>query len=96
MLLYHVNINEAIKFTAHRAQSQGIPNFTVVNDAVALETIEQYSLSFSNPSITNGVRLGPDTTIQITDDDGNDYNNTSIYYGAVHMLLIKEYYSSTT
>ena len=77
-------------FTAHGAQSQGLPSFTIVNDAVALETIEQYNVSFSNPSITNGVKLGPDTTIQILDDDGNDYNN-SIYCGAVHMFLIKEY-----
>ena len=78
-------------FTAHGVLSQGLPNFTIINDTVALETIEQYDLSFSNPSITNGVILGPDTTIQITDDDGNDYNNTSIYCGVVHMFLIKEY-----
>ena len=79
-------------FTAHGEQSQGLSNFTIIDDTVALETIEQYDLSFSNLSITNNsVTLGPDTTIQITDDDGNDYNNTSIYCGVVHMLLIKEY-----
>ena len=61
-------------FTAHGAQFQGLPSFTIINDTVALETIEQYSFSVSNPSITNGVTLGPDSTIQITDDDGNNYN----------------------
>ena len=70
-------------FTAHGVQSQGLPNFTILNDTVALETIEEYDLSFSNPSITNGVTLGPNTTIQIMDDDGNDYNNTGKDSGAV-------------
>ena len=80
-----VYINETITFLAHGSQSQGLPSFTIINDTVALETIEQYDLSFSNPSITNNVTLGPDTTIEITDDDGNDFNNTSIYCGAVHI-----------
>ena len=72
-----------MRFTAHGVQSQGLPSFPIVNDTVALETIEQYDLSFSNPSITNGVTLGPNTTIQIMDDDGNDYNNTGKDSGAV-------------
>ena len=59
-----------ITFAARGNQSQGLPSFTIKNDAVALETIEQYDLSFSNPSITNNVTLGPDTTIQIRDNDG--------------------------
>ena len=59
-----------ITFLAHGDQSQGLSNFTITDDAVALEIIEQYDLSFSNPSITNRVTLGPDTRIQITDDDG--------------------------
>ena len=80
-----------ITFLAHGPQSQGLPSFAILNDTVAIETIEQYDFSFSNPSITNGVTLGPNTTIQITDDDGNDYNNTSIYCGVVHMFFIKEY-----
>ena len=57
-------------FVAHGSISQGLSNFTIINDAVALETIELYNLSLSNPSITNRVTLGPDTIIQITDDDG--------------------------
>ena len=60
-----------ITFAARGSQSQGLPSFTVTNDTVALETIEQYDLSFSNPSITSRVTLGSNTTIQITDDDGN-------------------------
>ena len=59
-----------ITFAARGDQSQGLPSFTIKNDSFALETIEQYDLSFSNPSITNNVILGSDTTIQITDDDG--------------------------
>ena len=59
-----------ITFAARGSQSQGLSNFTITNDAVALETVEQYDLSFSNPSITNHVTLGPNTTIHITDDDG--------------------------
>ena len=55
---------------ARGPQSQGLPSFTIINDTVALETIEQYNLSFSNSSITKGVILGPNTTIQIMDDDG--------------------------
>ena len=55
---------------ARGSQSQRLPSFTIVNDTVSLETIEQYNLSFSNPSITSGVTLGSDTTIQIMDDDG--------------------------
>ena len=59
-----------ITFGARGSQSKGLSNFTITNDAVALETIEQYDLSFSNPSITNRVTLGPNTTIQINDDEG--------------------------
>ena len=88
-------------FTAHGPQSQGLPSFTIINDNVALETIEQYDLSFSNPSITNSVTLGPNTTILITDDDGNDYNNTGKDSGVVYIelnaySLLKSICSSTT
>ena len=65
-----VEVNEAIKFTAHGAQSQGLPSFIIINDTVALETIEQYNLSFHFSSITNGVIFGFGTIIQIIDDDG--------------------------
>ena len=58
-----------ITLVARGSQSQGLPSLIIINDTVALETIEQYDLSFSNPSITNGVTLGPNTTIHIADDD---------------------------
>ena len=88
-------------FTAHGVPSQGLPNFTIINDTVALETIEQYNLSFTNPSIANGVILGPDTTIAIKDDDGNDYNNTGKDSGTVYIKfkassLLKSACSSTS
>ena len=59
-----------ITFVGRGSQSQGLSSFIIINDTVALETTEQYDLSFSNPSIINGVTLGADTTIQIMDDDG--------------------------
>ena len=59
-----------ITLVGHGSQSQGLSSFIIINDTVALETTEQYGLSFSNPSIISGVTLGPDTTIQIMDDDG--------------------------
>ena len=67
-----VDVNEVIKFTAHGSRSQRLPSFTIINDTVALEITEQSDLSFSNTSLTNGVTLGPDTTIHIMDDDGNN------------------------
>ena len=68
-----VNVNQVIKFIAHGAQSQRLPSFIIVNDTVALETIEQCVLFLSNPSITNGTTLGPGTTICIIDDDGKPF-----------------------
>ena len=59
-----------MRFTAHEAQSERLPSFTIVNDTVALETTEQYVFFLSNPSITNGITLGPGTIIRIIDDDG--------------------------
>ena len=67
-----VNVNQSITFTAHGVRSQGLPGFTIINDTVPLETIEQYNLSFSNPSIANGLILGPGTVIKIIDDDGKE------------------------
>ena len=58
-----------ITFVGNGSQSQGLSSFIIIDDTVALETIERYDLSFSNPSITNGVTLGPNTTIHIADDD---------------------------
>ena len=63
-----------ITFVGYGSQSQGLSSFVITNDTVALEITEQYSLFFSNPSITNSVTLGPDTTIHIMDDDGNSTN----------------------
>ena len=79
-----VDVNEAIRFTAHGAQSQGLPSFTIINDTVAMETIEQYNLTFHNPSITNGVILGFGTIIKIIDDDGKKifiiFNSILLFY----------------
>ena len=58
-----------ITFVGHGSQSQGLSSFIIINDTVALEIREQYDLSFSNPSLTNGFTLGPNTTIHIADDD---------------------------
>ena len=36
-----VNVNESITFIVHGIQSKGLPSFIIINDTVALETIEQ-------------------------------------------------------
>ena len=78
-------------FRAHGAQSVRLPSFTIINDTVALETIEQYGLFLSNPSITNGNTLGPGTTIHIIDDDGKPFMewivNIEIFIFVLQLLL---------
>ena len=86
-----VNVNQSIKFTAHGAHSQGLPGFTIINDTVPLETIEQYNLSFSNPSIANGLILGPGTVIRIIDDDGKKISAILFIHNFVlQKLLLKK------
>ena len=86
-----VDVNEMITLVARGSQSQGLPNFTIINDTVALETTEQYNLSFHNSSITNGVILGFDTIIRIIDDDGKNLFlifNLQVKYFSIHLLII--------
>ena len=82
-----VDVNEAITFTAHGTQSQGLPSFIIINDTVALETIEQYGLFLSSPSITNGNTLGPGTAIYIIDDDGKSFMEWVITMKYFHICV---------
>ena len=82
-----VDVNEAITFTAHGTQSQGLPSFIIINDTVALETIEQYGLFLSSSSITNGNTLGPGTAIYIIDDDGKSFMEWVITMKYFHICV---------
>ena len=50
--------------------SHTVSDATIENDATALETVESYMYTLTNPSIADGVALGDDTQIEIIDDDG--------------------------
>ena len=46
--------------------------FSIINDdKVALENVEKYDLSFnvSNPPAGSGLNLGPNTIVNVIDDD---------------------------
>ena len=47
-----------------------LPNFTIVNDEVALETVEAYNITLVSASPSKNVILGRDSLIMITDEDG--------------------------
>lgn len=68
-----ININSAITFITEGSLSQQIPAFTINDDKTALEAVEKYPLSIVASSIiTYNVKLGPDTYIEIHDDDSNE------------------------
>ena len=53
--------------------SSSLTGFTLLNDSIALETVERYSLSLVGHYYTaepNRVTLGPDSRLSIIDDDG--------------------------
>ncbi len=59
-----------LTFTPSSEISFELPGFSITDDDVALETIESYEISFSNPQPDTNVILGPASTIEIIDDDG--------------------------
>ncbi len=63
--------DETITFTLGGDDTIEI-TFILTDDLVALETVEQYTLSLSLPGVTTGIMIvDPDTTeINILDDDG--------------------------
>ena len=68
-----VPVSQNISFCAGGSLSSSLTGFTLLNDSIALETVEHYNLSLvghNNTAGPNRVTLGPDTRLSITDDDG--------------------------
>ena len=65
---------DTVTFQAYsNVLSQTVSDATIKNDATVLETVESYTYTLTNPSITDVVALGDDTKIEIIDDDGTFY-----------------------
>ena len=65
-------MSQSISFTAGGSTSVSLSDFTLIDDAIALEAIEQYDLSLLSHSYTadaSRVSLGSNTTLSINDDD---------------------------
>ena len=76
-----VAVSQNISFHAGSRLSSSLTGFTLLNDSIALETVERYNLSLVGHDYTaepNRVTLGPDTRLSITDDDGMMINNIMI------------------
>uniref|UniRef100_A0A1X7VF48 Calx-beta domain-containing protein n=1 Tax=Amphimedon queenslandica TaxID=400682 RepID=A0A1X7VF48_AMPQE len=63
------NVSSTVTFAANSSLTESLPSFVITNDDVALETVESYSLSISNPSVTQNVVAADSTGIAIRDDD---------------------------
>ena len=66
-------MSQNISFRAGGSLTSLLTGFTLLNDSIALETVEHYSLSLVGHDYTtepNKVTLGPDTRLSIIDDDG--------------------------
>ena len=77
-----VPVSQNISFRAGSSLSSSLTGFTLINDSIALETVERYNLSLVGHDYTaepNRVTLGPDTRLSITDDDGMMINNIMIF-----------------
>ena len=50
---------------------QALFDFSIINDEFALENVEKHDLSFSgsNPPAGSGLILGPNTVVNVVDDD---------------------------
>ena len=65
------NVEQTVEFAANSpAQTSVQTSVSITDDNVALEDVEQFPLSLSNPSISTNVVLGGNTQIMITDNDG--------------------------
>ena len=63
----------SISFTAGGSTSLSLSDFALIDDAIALEAIEQYDLSLLSHSYTadaSRVSLESATTLSINDNDG--------------------------
>ena len=69
MVISGVNINRTVSFAAGGMRTVSLGPFNIIDDDVALEGTEGYSLMISNPSITQNVIASDSTDISIIDDD---------------------------
>ena len=68
------SFTDTVSFQAYsNVLSHTVSDATIENDATALETVESYTYTLTNPSIADGVALGDDTQIEIIDEDGTFY-----------------------
>ncbi|XP_019860793.1 PREDICTED: uncharacterized protein LOC105315165 [Amphimedon queenslandica] len=63
------DVSSAVTFAPGGSLTVPLPSFVITNDDVALEDDESYSLSISDPSVTQNVIAADSTDIDITDDD---------------------------
>ena len=69
------DVNTNMMFTAYSSVSKFLPEFTIKNDDVALETVETYAIMLVSANPSQNVAFGSDSTITITDEDGNSQCN---------------------
>ena len=74
------NVSSTVTFTSNSSLTAPLPSFVITNDDVALENVERYSLSISNPSVTQNVVATGSTDIDITDDDSKCHYYILYYY----------------
>ena len=66
-------VNEVITLMTGSGELKRTVSLGITDDVIALENVKTYSLSLINPSSTDAT-IGPDTTINIIDEDGIDFS----------------------
>ena len=83
------NVSSTVTFASGGSLTAPLPSFVITNDDVALEDVERYSLSISNPSVTQNVVAAGSTDIDITDDDSKCHY---ILYCHCHYCIVIFYF----
>ena len=63
------DVSGSYTFRAFGSRTTTVTEFNITNDDAALETVERYPIGFLQTNVNN-VELGPNTNIEIMDDDG--------------------------
>ena len=82
-------VNTNVMFTAYSSVSKFLPEFTIKNDDVALETVETYNIILMSSDPSHDVLLGSDSTIMITDEDGTFKLEIFAWYHALFLIVHK-------
>ena len=82
------NVSSTVTFSSGGSLSVPLPPFGIMNDVVALETLERYSLSLSNPSVTGNVVAADSTDITIMDNDSKPITNIVIALISFTLLFL--------